>query len=299
MEERSMHRRTIGFKSLLLVQLAIGSLALSNCGSMPSTSELSSAPSSAAVAPIDATADSIPNAIPSQPQLAKTAEMAMVVDAVEPSIDRIRTIVQQHQGDLLGLSDDAPLDETDYRTASLQVRVPQQQLDAALDAFSQLGTVQRRSLTAEDVSTQLVDHQARLRNLRKTEDMLLEIMERSGGVADVLKVAQELSNVRNSIEQVDAQLQSLQNRVAYSTINITLEEAIATSRSTSTQLQTTWESATYSLGKFTVDLMQLGIWLMVYSPYLLLLGGLAAGIYWRRKSRQPIATTSKPPQLPE
>ncbi len=59
--------------------------------------------------------------------------------------------------------------------------------------------------------------------MQKTESTLLEIMERSGSVSDVLKVAQELSDVRQSIEQINAQLKSLQNQVAYSTITLKLE----------------------------------------------------------------------------
>ncbi|NJL42131.1 MAG: DUF4349 domain-containing protein, partial [Leptolyngbyaceae cyanobacterium SM1_4_3] len=156
--------------------------------------------------------------------------MTVEVNTIDQSIDTIKTISRQKQGDILSLNDRLPANEHEHHTAFIQIRVPQQQLDPTLEALSQLGEVQQRSLTAEDVSAQLVDHQARLRNLRKTETTLLEIMDRSGGVADVLKVAQELSNIRNSIEQIDAQLQALQNRVAYSTININLEERSPASR---------------------------------------------------------------------
>lgn len=67
-----------------------------------------------------------------------------------------------------------------------------------------MGTVENQMITAEDVSDQLVDVQARLRNLRKSEEMVLKIMERSGSVGDVLKAANELSTIRESIERIDA-----------------------------------------------------------------------------------------------
>ena len=41
-----------------------------------------------------------------------------------------------------------------------------------------------------------------------------------------LKVAQELSNVRQSIEQINAQIKSLQNQIAYSTISLKLEQSV-------------------------------------------------------------------------
>ncbi|MGJ3250871.1 MAG: DUF4349 domain-containing protein [Elainellaceae cyanobacterium] len=212
----------------------------------------------------------------SRPQLIKRAELAIRVESVEQSIEQARAIAQQQQGDVVQLRDQLPSRAAAPQTASLTLRIPQLNLDAALTALSDLGQLQQQTITTEDVSNQLVDYQARLRNLRKQEELLLDIMERSGGVGDVLQVARELSSVRSTIEQIDAQLSDLQDRVAYSTITISLEGAIASNDSElklTHQLQTTWVHATQSVGDFTVDLMQLGIWLMVYSPYWLLLGG--------------------------
>jgi hypothetical protein len=91
-------------------------------------------------------------------------------------------------------------------------------------------------------------------------------MERSGSVGNVLKVTQELSNVRKSIKQINAQLKSLQNQVAYSTITLKLEAAVSTTtseRSLGSQVQETWNTSTYSLREFSISLLRLGIWLMV------------------------------------
>lgn len=293
---------------LLLLLSSLGGCAAS-LNSMQHSAESSNfaAPTTAAQsAPAD-TAEAIPvtqngDSTPSQaaPQLVKTIDWTMTVDSVEQTLEQVTAIARQQQGDLLGLQDQIPIDERSRRTASLQLRVPQAKLDATLNALSALGNTQRQSLMAEDVSNQLVDLQARLRNLRKTEETLLEIMERSGGVGDVLKVAQELSNVRNSIEQVDAQLKNLQIRVAYSTINLTLEEAIAATplqRSTPVQLRETWESATYSFSKSTITLLQFSIWLLVYSPYWLGLMGLTFGLWQLRRTRTATSPQNhQPPQ---
>jgi hypothetical protein len=131
-----------------------------------------------------------------------------------------------------------------------------------------------------------VDIQARLTNLRKTEVNLQKIMDRAGSVRDVLSVAQELSQVRQSIEQIAAQLKNLQNQVTYSTITLKLEAAVSSSgtqRALSSQLQESWNKSTNSFGDFTVGLLKLGIWLMVYSPYFLALAAVGYGFNrWRR-----------------
>ncbi|NJO41908.1 MAG: DUF4349 domain-containing protein [Cyanobacteria bacterium RU_5_0] len=298
------------FSRALWLTLLLGGMVVS-CASSPqsfSSDSVSQAPAAAPeISSLDASADSpttevVSTDVPrSLPQLVKTAELVLRVESVNDSIEATRGIIQQQQGDLLGLQDSTPTDDRTHHIASLQIRVPQARLESALQVLKGLGTVQQQSITAEDVSNQLVDYQARLRNLRKTEETLLQIMERSGEITDVLKVAQELSNVRNLIEQTSAQFNDLQNRVAYSTINLSLEQTTATppsQKAPENQLQETWNGATRSFGKFTVDLLQLGIWLLVYSPYWLVLGSIGYFAYTRLKSCQPRSSTSAPDPEP-
>ena len=187
-----------------------------------------------------------------------------------------------------------PQQDTAHHTASFEFRVPQAQLEVALSDLSKIGTVETRSIQAEDVANQLVDFDARLKNLRKSEEVVLGIMERSGSVSDVLKVSQELSQIRNEIEQIQGQVQHLKQQVAYSRINLNLEEAVAQNQhsiSVGDRLQETWSQSTHALGKTTTDFLRIGIWLLVFSPYLL--GGVAF-ILLGRKILQRKALSSAP-----
>jgi hypothetical protein len=230
----------------------------------------------------------------SRPQLVKKAELALRVDSIDKSIRAVSQLIQKQQGDLLSLESYKPDQKNSGQTATMQMRVPQAKLESTLDSIAQLGTVERRALTAEDVSNQLVDYAARLRNFRKQESTLLKIMERAGSIPNVLQVSNELSQVRQSIEQLDAQLKSLRNQVAYSTITLSLQEAIASTvpeRSLELQVQESWNQATYSVGALTTNFLKLGIWLIAYSPYLLLLTAAAWFCYSRLHQRHS--------QLPE
>ncbi|MDW8203147.1 MAG: DUF4349 domain-containing protein, partial [Cyanobacteriota bacterium SKYGB_h_bin112] len=227
----------------VLVSALISGVLLVSCGSVPSESISgggapeanvattgSSKPSSAVVdhaapkanrslansmdsaaEPIDVAANSSQAA---RPQLIRRAELRLIVDSIPDTLKQISALLQKQGGDLLNSSIQQPNRPNQHRTASLTMRVPQERLDTALADLATLGSVERQVVTAEDVSTQLVDMNARLKNLRRTEETLLKIMERSGSVGDVLNVARELSNVRQTIEQLDAQLNALKNQVA-------------------------------------------------------------------------------------
>ena len=110
-----------------------------------------------------------------------------------------------------------------------------------------IGEVQDRSITTEDVSSQLVDLQARISNSQKSEEALKEIMSRSGKISDVLEVSRELSQVRQEIEQMKATQQTLKTQVSYSTIRISLESAIIQTPNQpafTRQLSNTWSAST-------------------------------------------------------
>jgi hypothetical protein len=230
----------------------------------------------------------------SPPQLIKTADISVVVKSIDDTVKKVSTIVKQQQGDVLGLQNDKPQNIGSRHTASMQIRVPQANLETTIDTLAKLGTVQRRNLRAEDVTTQLVDIQARLKTLRQTENSLLQILKRSGSIGDVLKVTQEISKVRQSIEQIDAQQKSLTSRVAYSNINLQLEAAVSSQtpqQPLGIQIQDAWNNSTQSVGEFSTNLMRLAIWLVAYSPYILLLGGVTWFAYTRLKKKQPKRVT--------
>ena len=235
-----------------------------------------------------------------RPQLIKKAEMSIVVKSIDTSTKSVTDIVKKQQGDILGFQNQKPPDSSVRQTATVDIRVPQERLETTLDALAKLGTVQNRGLTAEDVTTQLVDNEARLKNLRKSEEMVLKIMERSGSVADVLKASQELSNIRESIEQIDAQLKSLRNQVAYSTISLTLEAAVSAQQdpepSLGLRVQETWGKATHSVGELTLGLFALSIWLLAFSPYLIVIGAAAYGFNrFKKQHSVPKIQEPKPP----
>ncbi|WP_427159257.1 DUF4349 domain-containing protein [Aliinostoc sp. HNIBRCY26] len=282
-------------QSALLMSALLGGMIVSSCAAAPDNFANKSLPPSAsekqAAISADATGNVAANpeapSVPrNRPQLIKKAAMTLVVDSVDKSIAAVTKIISKQQGDLISLNEDQPTSSNSRHTASIQLRIPQNLLEPTIEELGKLGTVENRNITAEDVGSQLVDFQARLNNLRKTEANLQKIMDRAGSVRDVLTVAKELSNVRQTIEQIDAQLKSLQNQVAYSTITLNLEATISSSspqRAVGSQVYETWNNSTQSLSNFTVGLLKLGIWLIVYSPYMLIV---AAGFYglhrWRR-----------------
>ncbi len=111
---------------------------------------------------------------------------------------------------------------TDIETASVTVRVPSRSFEAALRRFGKLGDVEYQSTSAEDVSDQMVDLEARLRHARAVERRLLRFLEQTDTIREMLAVQDRLDQVQLEIEQLTAQMEALREVVAFSTISVSL-----------------------------------------------------------------------------
>jgi len=219
------------------------------------------------------------------PRLIKNANLVLFVSSISESLPKINQLLTDYQGDTLSLQETRLSDTSS--TATLILRIPQQHLEVVIEKLLTLGQVEQRSITTQDVSEQIFDFEARLRNLRRTEESLLAILNRSGTIAEVLAVTQELSTVRQQIEQLTGQLSRLENQVTYARLTLTLTEerpAVISEPTLWEQLGMTFQEALASLGKLGTSGLKTLIWLLVYSP-LVIVPILLLKWWWRSKLR--------------
>jgi hypothetical protein len=110
----------------------------------------------------------------------------------------------------------------DGAQATITYRIPAARWDEAVAAVRGLAIeVQEEKSTTEDVTSQVVDIGARIRNLQATEAALQKIMDRATVIKDVLTVQGELTTVRGHIEELTAQKAHLEAQAAFSTLTVT------------------------------------------------------------------------------
>jgi hypothetical protein len=106
------------------------------------------------------------------------------------------------------------------RQTTLTLRVPVDRYDAALTELRRLGKVSSETLGGKDVTSTLVDLDARLRTLRAQEEALNALVSKARTVGETLEVAREAANVRMQIEQLAAQQAQLSDQADYATIDV-------------------------------------------------------------------------------
>jgi hypothetical protein len=149
-----------------------------------------------------------------------TASMTVEVDDVGESARSVEELIKSSSG-WLG-SKTSRTDHQGNTSTTISMRVPAAKFDSVMDALRALGDVRSENINAEDVTKQVTDLEARLRNLRREEGVIADLFQRQGRIADVLEVERELSRVRGEIEQGQSTLAGLRESVRYSTITVTI-----------------------------------------------------------------------------
>jgi len=158
-------------------------------------------------------------------QLIRTGEVTVRVNDSAAAGDAVRRLARERNGFVTAsnVEVDQRHNET-WRTARIVIRVPSEDFGRTVADVESLGEVRSSSTNTEDVTDQLVDIEARLENLRAERDRLRALYEQANETEDVLAVQRELADVQEEIERLEAQKQSLERDVAYSTITVHLEE---------------------------------------------------------------------------
>ncbi len=155
-------------------------------------------------------------------------------------------------------------------------RIPSDRWQDGLAALRKLSIkVVDEQTNSADVASELVDMEARLKNLRASETALQAIAASATKVSDVLEVQARLSEVRGQIESLAAQQAALQDKVGYGTLTATFGLQVVAI----TQAAKQWDPATEvdAAGARLVGILQslasAAIWfVIVWLPTLLVLG---------------------------
>lgn len=108
--------------------------------------------------------------------------------------------------------------------ANITLRVGVARLGEVMNRLRELGQVKSENTTGEDVTSQAVDLEARIRNEQRVEKELLELLDKRADapLKDVLELRNSLSSVRQSIEQYIAQRDKLGRLVSLASILVVI-----------------------------------------------------------------------------
>jgi Domain of unknown function (DUF4349) len=154
-----------------------------------------------------------------QRSIIHTGQITVRVTDVTDAASQVTALATGAGGYLGG---DNRQDDAGRSIATLTLRVPADRFDTVLAAIGKLGTEQNRTVSTQDVTSQVIDIAARLRTQQASVDRVRALLAQATTIAQIVSIESELTQREADLESLEAQQAQLGDLTTLSTITATL-----------------------------------------------------------------------------
>lgn len=241
-------------------------------------------------------------------KLIYSASATVETTEFDGTIEKLSALVEQYGG----FVESSSVNGSNYYTqsrgysstryASYVIRVPSDKFSALMGSLSTLGNVPYSHTYTENITAQYYDTDARLTAYQTQEARLLEMMEAAKTVEDLIAIEEKLTELRYQIESLQSTLKNWDRQVAYSTLDLEVQEVIEytpeSRMSYGQELALALSSGLKRTGEFFKDLLLLIVGAL---PALVILAVVLAVLIpvWKKRRRARRAKKNPPAEKPK
>ena len=164
-------------------------------------------------------------------KLVYTCEMTMETLEFDQTIQSIKESIDKYDG-IIEQENQSDSNSYWYRSgssygslsSSLVIRIPTENYLSFLDELDGNGKITYKNMQVENITKHYSEVQTTIQSLQTQEKRLLQMMEDAESIDDMIKVESRLTEVQNELAQYKNTLADLDTDVAYSTINLSVNE---------------------------------------------------------------------------
>ncbi|WP_294282810.1 DUF4349 domain-containing protein [uncultured Chryseobacterium sp.] len=164
-------------------------------------------------------------------KIIKNGDMKIQVGDVQKTREQINTILKSNK---------AYLQKEEFRNTDvdenldLTIRVPHQNFDALINSFSNgIGSVLSKNISSDDVTEEYTDVSIKLANKKIYLEKYREMLKSAKTTKDMLEIQENIRALEDEIDVSEGRLRFIDDRVNYSTLNLSLYKEKVRSSATS------------------------------------------------------------------
>lgn len=152
-------------------------------------------------------------------KIIRTGYVTIRSTKVKEAYDRALKLAKKYNGIIVNSSTSK---YDDYEEAMVEIKVPPKHFMTLIEEAKEIGEVESKNISEEDVTEEYYDIRARLENKEKVRDRLFDLLRKAYKVEDILKVEHEIERVGEEIERLEGRLRYLENKTDYARITLTI-----------------------------------------------------------------------------
>lgn len=161
---------------------------------------------------------SVANAEVPKRKIVRTATISVEVSTPKDAAEKIINVVKVEGG---------YIENTRHHSnegIDITIRIPADKLSTLLAKISGEGKVKSQSTYSRDVTEEVMDVDARLKNLIELRSRMRKLLDKASKVSEVLEIERELSRIQTQIDRIEGRRKLLSKQVTYSTLDLKLQK---------------------------------------------------------------------------
>ena len=164
-------------------------------------------------------------------KIIKNGDMEIAVSNLLEAKNKISEIIKNNKA---YLQSETFRNSDTSENINLVIRVPHQNFDAIINSFSDgIGSVEAKTVKAEDVTEEYTDVSIKLENKRIYLEKYREMLKNAASTKDILEIQENIRALEDEIDVAEGRLRFIDDRVNYSTLELLLFKEKARSSATS------------------------------------------------------------------
>lgn len=151
-----------------------------------------------------------------------TGNVALESKDVEQSAFDVQQVVDEYRGEITEQKTNTD-DEGDVRHARMVIRVPAEHFHEAFADLEDVADLTSSNHSSEDVTTQVIDNQVRIRAQRRSIQRIEVLLDRAESIRDIMSIESELTRRQADLDSLEQRQAYLQDQTSMSTITVSIE----------------------------------------------------------------------------
>ena len=164
--------------------------------------------------------------------LVYSCDMSIDVLEFEQALDRFHGLIDKYKGFIESetYSDGGSssqwkyTDDKKWKTLNAVIRIPSADYDAFCSDAEEIGDMRRKNASVQNLTTEYSDLKTTLGIYEAKEKRYLDLLKDITDEKEAISVESELTNIQIEIAKLKTRMNNIENDVAYSYINLTLNE---------------------------------------------------------------------------
>jgi hypothetical protein len=173
-------------------------------------------------APAADTPDQHPDSL--ERAIISTGNVQLESDDVEQAVFDVQALVDKAGGEITDRETGTD-DEGKVRMARLVLRIPAKVYSDAFAALEKVADLTSSSSTSEDVTTQLIDLDARIKAQRASLDRVAVLLDRAQSIRDIVAIESQLTRRQADLDSLVKRQAFLRDQTSMSTVTVNIQRA--------------------------------------------------------------------------